>query len=526
VPADMVFAPLYPSSENEQGERIMESLAQRVGLSQRGDSPRVSMEDSGSSSNPEQESLKDVEATLGVEVLDTEAKQTVDPNVKVDGFTDDVLDKLMLVSVTPVIPKNGIMQAAVYDPKTGNATAIFRPVQYFALSTVVPDEFLGSLGDMASGKKGSVVDSRKYVVLIPYRNLQDRILNIWPFDTIVFGDYALANVSAIIVHPEDDKPEVEPSVFDRVQFHAYGEEGKRKSIEDLLKHRRFASLASYRRMGKVRASARYVLPGGRVVELGSASGYNGSAAIGEANAEFIRKRYDGQVSFGPELAPVLTNGMTETLLPNVILTSLCHNLKQLTSMLPLWWGWASIGDDLFQPIWTGRFGNISYKHKMAQKELWSNCKLAMTSEVYLNQTFLPGVNLQVAGVVLPNMAWKLARGDMPSLYTRSPAAREPVAEMAQAFSVEMFNECPPGALRLPQKMCSQSPGKASPGWVRMFDAVFGMMMGTAKYDRPMSGAPEPTATCPSAPWCSSTQAPQQSNAGRASMMGLLTIMVP
>jgi len=166
---------------------------------------------------------------------------------------------------------------------------------------------------------------------------------------------------------------------------------------------------------------------------------------------------------------------------------------------------------------------------MAQKELWSNCKLAMTSDLGgsgLNQTFLPGVNLQVAGVVLPNMAWKLARGDMPSLYTRSPAAREPVAEMAQAFSVEMFNECPPGALRLPQKMCSQSPGKASPGWVRMFDSVFGMMMGTAKYDRPMSGAPEPTATCPSAPWCSSTQAPQQSNAGRASMMGLLTIMVP
>ena len=107
-------------------------------------------------------------------------------------------------------------------------------------------------------------------------------------------------------------------------------------------------------------------------------------------------------------------------------------------------------------------------------------------------SFTYGLDFQVlAARVVPNMFWRLARGDMPSLYTRSPNGRLPVASKAQEAALQSYNECPPQALRTDKKDLEQ----ASLPWVEMFATIGDMIIQQEKAKRLTSGDPEPTATC-------------------------------
>merc|ERR1712127_67831 len=76
--------------------------------------------------------------------------------------------------------------------------------------------------------------------------------------------------------------------------------------------------------------------------------------------------------------------------------------------------------------------------------------------------------LQIGQEVLFNMLWALARGDMPSLFKRSPMALEPVVSMAQKMALSIFHECPPHALRVPDYVPQAVHPVSSEPWVTLF----------------------------------------------------------
>eukprot|EP00928_Gymnodinium_smaydae_P087449 TRINITY_DN71710_c0_g1_i1.p1 TRINITY_DN71710_c0_g1~~TRINITY_DN71710_c0_g1_i1.p1 ORF type:complete len:473 (+),score=28.28 TRINITY_DN71710_c0_g1_i1:242-1660(+) len=234
-------------------------------------------------------------------------------NVDIKGFSEEVLDRLMLVQVTPAVAKDGVARARSYDVH-GQATADYRPVQYFALNTIVPDFGLVSLEDLSRGRNGSVVDSRDFVILIPYRNIEHQILNLWPIDTIVKGDIYLSYVNAIILHPEGQAPEFDDGVCVRIV--AYTDD-KRDKVQSLLGEMGYAVLHAMDRVTLASLSAIYHHSSAGVFQLGAGPGF------GDSNIDFIRTKYGGHVSYGAEAYLFLRNGATEFLLGLMMFSSVC-----------------------------------------------------------------------------------------------------------------------------------------------------------------------------------------------------------
>eukprot|EP00928_Gymnodinium_smaydae_P080697 TRINITY_DN64344_c0_g1_i1.p1 TRINITY_DN64344_c0_g1~~TRINITY_DN64344_c0_g1_i1.p1 ORF type:complete len:504 (+),score=44.19 TRINITY_DN64344_c0_g1_i1:49-1560(+) len=219
------------------------------------------------------------------------------------GFSENILEQLMIVQVTPHISEDGIARAQMYN-SDGTKSPAFRPVQYFALNTIVPDWALGSEKNISEGREGSIVDQREYIIMIPYRNIENRILNIWPIDTIVAGDIDLASVGATILHPFSKPIKFAPGVS--IKTMAYASD-KRTSVDYVLKRNGYAVRESIDRVSMAGVSAVYRLPSGIHVQLGA------GPTFGNANIDFITTRYKAQVSFGGEQYLYLRNGATDAL---------------------------------------------------------------------------------------------------------------------------------------------------------------------------------------------------------------------
>ena len=211
-------------------------------------------------------------------------------------------DELVLVQVTPAIPADGVQRAQSYNT-LGMKMNSFHPGTFWAVNTIVPDFALGAESNMSQGKEGGVVDSRNYAILIPYSSVCDRVLNFWPFDTVVVGDVDLAKAGAVVFYREGAKPKFDEGVH--IKQVAYGDEGKRTAVARYIAENGYATLINVERTTLFgRASVRYRFTSGEV-ELGSGPGWEQS---------FKRLNTKSpKLSFGPCNALLVPNGATESL---------------------------------------------------------------------------------------------------------------------------------------------------------------------------------------------------------------------
>eukprot|EP00928_Gymnodinium_smaydae_P029825 TRINITY_DN22356_c0_g1_i2.p1 TRINITY_DN22356_c0_g1~~TRINITY_DN22356_c0_g1_i2.p1 ORF type:complete len:467 (-),score=59.71 TRINITY_DN22356_c0_g1_i2:118-1518(-) len=285
------------------------------------------------------------------------------------------LSTLMLVSVMPMTAVQEDGWIRVKSHANGQATDTFRPAIYFALSTIVPDELLGTVAEVFSGSSSGMVESRKLVVMIPYKNLEHRVLNVWPFDSPVVGDIDLKTVGAVLLRPNGEPLNLSSDALEHIQVLDYGEEGKRAKVDSWLEENGYARRTYYKKLALGRWSVDYKMPNGHLYELGAGIDDETDDVLGKETTSFLSSKYGGTVSFGPEAFPVYSNNATVALLPLTILTNICHNLLSQDIKVDLWKGWAQIGDYLFTLLETHAFAfKYPYSARDAQFELWTKCK--------------------------------------------------------------------------------------------------------------------------------------------------------
>eukprot|EP00928_Gymnodinium_smaydae_P006341 TRINITY_DN12238_c0_g1_i2.p1 TRINITY_DN12238_c0_g1~~TRINITY_DN12238_c0_g1_i2.p1 ORF type:complete len:555 (-),score=26.43 TRINITY_DN12238_c0_g1_i2:52-1716(-) len=305
---------------------------------------------------------------------------------------EDVIRHLMLVSVMPMeaLRRNGWLRIGVHNTVDSKLISVFRPVIYFSLSTILPDELLTVVESGKEGDHDNLID-RPLVVMIPYRSLEHRILNFWPFTTAVVGDINLKTVDALIMHPEGTYLPLSHDAASRIRSISYGKEGKHESVNSWLKNNGYAYMTSYSRVAEYRWSIQYAMPGGQIIELGAGIQSGHGISFGNSTATFIRTKYVGKTSFGPENMPVVSNNATSALMPLTLMTFTCECLldfvregRQL-SAVSAWKGWALIGDFLFAMLRSHAYVlRTHYEARESQLKAWQTCKALFTLDSNYN----------------------------------------------------------------------------------------------------------------------------------------------
>jgi len=121
---------------------------------------------------------------------------------------DELRSKLFAVHRTLVFPKNGILKAgainifsSTYDVDTkeskwGEEQASFRPVLHFSLGELVPD-------DVEGWRK-----KHPYAVVLPFKELEQKLVNVSPYDTMILGDFKLPKETVLLVPEGTDVSEI------------------------------------------------------------------------------------------------------------------------------------------------------------------------------------------------------------------------------------------------------------------------------------------------------------------------------
>lgn len=117
----------------------------------------------------------------------------------------DVLrSKMFAVHATPILPQDGILKAGTrditYDKRWDDEPPSFRPTIHFAL------------GELVREHTGFSWDEQPYAVVTPLRALEPQLVNIFPHDTFVLGDYKLTEDATVLVPRGTDTSQLPPTV--------------------------------------------------------------------------------------------------------------------------------------------------------------------------------------------------------------------------------------------------------------------------------------------------------------------------
>lgn len=99
--------------------------------------------------------------------------------------------KIFAVHATPILPKDGVLKAGAidisYDKKWQDEPPSFRPTIHFAL------------GELVREHQNISWDKKPFAVVIPIKALESQLINVFPHDTFVLGDYKLTPEAILLV---------------------------------------------------------------------------------------------------------------------------------------------------------------------------------------------------------------------------------------------------------------------------------------------------------------------------------------
>jgi hypothetical protein len=112
--------------------------------------------------------------------------------------------KVFAVHATPILPEGGVLKAGArditYDKKWDDEPPTFRPTVHFAL------------GELAREHDGFSWDEEPFAVVSPLKALEPQLVNVFPHDTFVLGDYRLTEDDILLVPRGTDTSKLPPSV--------------------------------------------------------------------------------------------------------------------------------------------------------------------------------------------------------------------------------------------------------------------------------------------------------------------------
>ncbi len=116
----------------------------------------------------------------------------------------EIESKVFAVHSTPILPKNGVLKAGARDTSYGgkwdDEPPSFRPTIHF------------SLGEIVKEHHGFSWDENPYAIVTPIKSLEGQLINIFPNDTFVLGDYRLTPEDILLVPKGTDVSKLPPEV--------------------------------------------------------------------------------------------------------------------------------------------------------------------------------------------------------------------------------------------------------------------------------------------------------------------------
>jgi hypothetical protein len=188
----------------------------------------------------------------------------------------DVLEsKVFAVHATPILPKDGVMVAGARNI-SGRANwddepPSFRPTIHF------------SLGEVVREHRGGNWDEKPYAVVAPLKSLKEQLVNIYPNDTYILGNYRLTDESVLLVPRGTDTADL-PEDVQVIEYNP--QVGLRMAVDQTIRDKNGWPIR--------------MQPGG--VEEGSVATID-NVDINDAN--FFKAMYEDkpQVSYGTHLTP-------------------------------------------------------------------------------------------------------------------------------------------------------------------------------------------------------------------------------
>lgn len=133
--------------------------------------------------------------------------------------------KLFAVHSTPILPKNGIMIAgarSMSDKHNGDEPPSFRPTIHFSLNEIVQEH-----GDWSW-------DENPYAIIAPITTLEPQLVNLYPNDTFIVGNFRLTAGTILLVPYGTDVSSIPPEV----QIVRYDKKvGLRKAVDQIVEQK-------------------------------------------------------------------------------------------------------------------------------------------------------------------------------------------------------------------------------------------------------------------------------------------------
>lgn len=137
----------------------------------------------------------------------------------------DVLrSKMFAVHATPILPRDGILKAGTrditYNKQWDDEPPSFRPTIHFAL------------GELVREHRDHSWDEHPYAVVTPLRALEPQLVNIFPHDTFILGDYKLTEDATVLVPGGTDTSRLPPNIR-VVEYNR--EPGLRNAVDQVIR---------------------------------------------------------------------------------------------------------------------------------------------------------------------------------------------------------------------------------------------------------------------------------------------------
>lgn len=134
--------------------------------------------------------------------------------------------KVFAVHATPTLPKKGILTAGARDissdKKWGDEPPSFRPTIHF------------SLGELVQEHSEQSWDKSPFAVVTPLKSLEGQLVNIFPHDTFILGDYHLTEKDTLLVPRGTDASEL-PANLNTVEYNP--QMGLRNAVDQVIREK-------------------------------------------------------------------------------------------------------------------------------------------------------------------------------------------------------------------------------------------------------------------------------------------------